>query len=103
MAEIQNIRCYSNSVMVECTHLCDRMGYSNLSVSPFLTFIITMTSIVIIYGVIFYIMRRNCTFKSATINCKNESVHTQCDMDFPLQQILIHPDNTIHFLKTDEM
>jgi hypothetical protein len=96
MTNLQNYRCYSNSLIIECTDLCDQMGYNALSIGPFLTFMFTSTCVILIYVVVFYLLRKNRVLE-------RETVAIQCDMEFPLQQILIHPDNTLHFLCEEEM
>nr|QOI90556.1 hypothetical protein HWQ62_00425 [Pyramimonas orientalis virus] len=94
-------QCFINDKKITCEDLCYSMGYSEIAIGPFLTFMLTVTSIIIIYCIVFSVLRKKCSLAHTT-NTSTASKETQCT-EYPLQQILIHPDNTINFLQSEDL
>ncbi len=103
----KDLFCYANiynrTTNIDCDDVCEAFGYKQFEIHPFLIFVISLTCVSVMYCVTMTIIKNCCilTNRNATATTavtETVSTSTQCYIELPLQQILIHPDNSLDFL-----
>jgi hypothetical protein len=102
MQQSRDIECYEKlenmTIYMDCVDVCDALGHE---IHPVLIFILCFTCFILVYYICMVSIRNSCfvsIIKNRNTNTSKVSTLTQCNMEFPLQQILIHPDNSLNFL-----